>query len=157
MSQHRIFSSFGKIKPLALELYHHHLQRLAQQIFDASDEYSRSQVSTFVARRSRHCFAALGSPIDDQQESWNLPNRSNLRVIAFGANGMSTYEESKSAKLIQTPFVRGAKVDPLGGREMLAVKVTWKQVAWIEGESDVLNRSMYDLEDVHHMPLTTEE
>ena len=88
-----------------------------------------------------------------KQEDWHLPDRSALRVIAFGGNGSTAYDPAKTAaKLKQMPFVRGRKIDPLGGEEMLAMAVSWKQVGWIEGESDVLNHSMFDLEDMNHTP-----
>ena len=38
-------SNYNKLKPRALELYRHHLQRLAQNIFTISDTYHLSQVS----------------------------------------------------------------------------------------------------------------
>ena len=37
-------SNYGKLKPRALDLYQHHLQRLAQHIFNTSDSYHLAQV-----------------------------------------------------------------------------------------------------------------
>lgn len=50
------------------------------------------------------------------------------------------------------PFVRGTKIGPFGDSEMCATRIIWRQVGWVEGESDMLNHSLYDLEDVHHTP-----
>lgn len=92
------------------------------------------------------------SDIHSKSQGWGLGHRSKLAVIAFGGNGSTQYNENLSFKLKQMPFVRGTRVTPFGVHEMEAVRVRWKEVAWIEAESDVLNHSMYDLEDVHHTP-----
>ena len=122
--------SRNKVKPLWYDLYEHNLQRLAQQIFVASDENS-------------------------QEQGWGLGHRSMLSVIAFGANGKTPYDEhghSIKIKLKQVSFVRGMQVDPFGATSMVAVKTVWKMVQFIEPESDILNHSLYDLHDIHNSP-----
>ena len=116
-----------KLKPLWYDLYEHNLQRLAQQIFEASDTNSA-------------------------QEGWGLGHRSMLSVIAFGANGKTHYDEQQHVKLKQVPFVRGTQTDAFGKTSLLAVKTVWKMVQFIEPESDILNYSLYDLHDVHNNP-----
>ena len=74
-----------------------------------------------------------------------------LAVIAFGANGVTPFDTEK-VKLKQVPFVRGQKIDAFGNKSMLAVKTLWKMVQFIEPDSDVLNHSLYDLNDVHNSP-----
>ncbi|KAL2045738.1 hypothetical protein N7G274_002169 [Stereocaulon virgatum] len=115
----------GKLKILWYDLYEHNLQRLAQQIFEASD-------------------------INSAVQGWGLGNRSMLSVIAFGANGKTPYDERQHIRLKQVPFVRGTQTDAFGKTSMLAVKTMWKMVQFIEPESDVLNHSLYDLHDVHN-------
>lgn len=114
-------------KPKTYDLYEHNLQRLAQQIFEASDFHAKTQ-------------------------SWGLGHRSMLAVVAFGANGKTPFDEEENVSLKQVPFVRGTKVDAFGTQSMLAVKTVWKMVQFIEPESDVLNHSLYDLHDVHAGP-----
>ena len=109
------------------DLYEHALQRLAQQIFEASDAHSKEQ-------------------------GWGLGHRSLLAVIAFGANGKTPPDGESNFQLKQLPFVRGLRVDPFGKTEMLAVKTLWKMVQFIEPESDILNHSIYDLHDAHNTP-----
>lgn len=109
------------------DLYEHTLQRLAQQIFEASD-------------------------VNAKEKGWGLGHRSLLAVVAFGANGKSPPEGSSEPELKQLPFVRGLKVDPFGKTEMLAVKTQWKMVQFIEPESDILNHSIYDLHEAHNTP-----
>ena len=117
-----------KIKPESYDLYEHALQRLAQQIFEASDAHAKEQ-------------------------GWGLGHRSLLAVVAFGANGKTPPEGgSNFPPLKQLPFVRGLKVDPFGKTEMLAVKTLWRMVQFIEPESDILNHSIYDLHDAHNTP-----
>lgn len=115
------------MKPLWYDLYEHNLQRLAQQIFEASD-------------------------INSAEQGWGLSHRSMLSVIAFGANGKTPYDEQQQVKLKQVPFVRGTQTDAFGKTSMLAVKTIWKMVQFIEPESDILNHSLYDLHDIHNSP-----
>ena len=76
-----------------------------------------------------------------------------LSVIAFGANGKTPYDEQQqNIKLKQVSFVRGEQTDPFGKTSMLAVKTVWKMVQFIEPESDILNHSLYDLQDIHNSP-----
>ena len=114
------------MKPEYYDLYEHGLQRLAQQIFEASDANSKEQ-------------------------GWGLGHRSMLSVVAFGANGSSSYCQG-DIRLKQLPFVRGQKIDAFGNVSLLAVKTQWKMVKFIEPGSDVLNHSLYDLNDVHNNP-----
>ena len=116
-----------KLKPQWYDLYEHDLQRLAQQIFEASDVHSKEQ-------------------------GWGLGHRSMLAVVAFGANGKTQFDEHGRIKLKQVPFVRGQKVDPFGDTSFLAVKTTWKMVQFVETESDILNHSLYDLHEIHNTP-----
>lgn len=116
-----------RLKPQWYDLYEHDLQRLAQQIFEASDSHSKEQ-------------------------GWGLGYRSMLAVIAFGANGKSSFDNDGKVKLKQVPFVRGQKIDAFGNKSMLAVKTLWKMVQFVEPDSDVLNHSLYDLHDVHNTP-----
>lgn len=116
-----------KLKHEWYDLYEHALQRLAQQIFEASDAHSKEQ-------------------------GWGLGHRSLLAVVAFGANGKTPPDGESNFQLKQLPFVRGFKTDPFGKTEMLAVKTLWKMVQFIEPESDILNHSIYDLHDAHNAP-----
>lgn len=76
-----------------------------------------------------------------------------LSVIAFGANGKTSYDEQgHTVKLKQVSFVRGKQMDPFGETTMMAVKTVWKMVQFIEPESDILNHSLYDLHDIHNSP-----
>lgn len=123
------YNSYNKIRPSWLSLYEHHLQRLAQRIFESSDENAT-------------------------ERGWGLGTRSLLAVIAFGSNGKSLYENNgdDQLKLKQIPFVRGLKVDPFGKSSLLAVRTEWRMVRYVEPESDILNHSLYDLDDVHSGP-----
>ena len=159
-------SNYGKLKPRALDLYRHHLQRLAQNIFSTSDSQHLSQVRpSFPIRNRINTTLPSAFPTSSlaqqrhtvtlllySQQGWGLGNRSYLSVLAFGGNGSTPYDESKPVKLKQMPFVRGTKIGPFGDTEMCATRIMWKQLGWVEGESDMLNHSMYDLEDVHHTP-----
>ena len=123
------FSNYNKIKPSWLSLYEHQLQRLAQRIFEASDENA-------------------------SQNGWGLGTRSLLAVIAFGGNGKSLFDVSNNemVKLKQIPFVRGLKVDPFGKSSLLAVKTEWRMVSYVEPESDILDHSLYNLEWIYGGP-----
>ena len=127
MTRSSFISPNNRLKHEWYDLYEHALQRLAQQIFEASDSHSKEQ-------------------------GWGLGNRSLLAVVAFGANWKSHPESDSSLQLKQLPFVRGLKVDPFGKTEMLAVKTLWRMVQFIEPESDILNHSIYDLHDAHNTP-----
>lgn len=116
-----------KLKYEWYDLYEHALQRLAQQILEASDAHSKEQ-------------------------GWGLGHRSLLAVVAFGANGKTSPDGESILKLKQLPFVRGLKVDPFGKAEMLAVKTMWRMVQFIEPESDILNFSKYNLDAAHNAP-----
>lgn len=83
---------------------------------------------------------------------WGTGARSLLSVIAFGSNGKSLFESGETVKLKQIPFVRGFKVDPFGKSSLLAIKTQWRMVRYLEPESDILNHSLYDLDDVHNGP-----
>ena len=126
-TQTSFFSRNYKLKHDWYDLYEHTLQRLAQQIFEASDANSKEQ-------------------------GWGLGHRSLLAVVAFGANGKSPPDGASGPDLKQLPFVRGLKVDPFGKTAMLAVKTLWKMIQFIEPESDILNHSIYDLHDAHNTP-----
>lgn len=60
-------STYGKLKPRALDLYRHHLQRLAQNIFSTSDAHHLSQVR--VSSLSQY----LHSAPDSSFLACNLP------------------------------------------------------------------------------------
>lgn len=123
------YTNYNKIRNSWLNLYEHHLQRLAQRIFEASDENAI-------------------------EKGWGLGTRSLLAVVAFGGNGKSLLVGSNDeiVKLKQIPFIRGLKVDPFGKSSLLAIRTEWRMVRYVEPESDVLNHSLYDLEDVHNGP-----
>ena len=127
-TRNSFISRNDRLRPAWYDLYEHNLQRLAQQIFEASD-------------------------INAKEHGWGLGHRSMLAVIAFGANGTSTYDNDSPLKLKQVPFVRGRKTDPFGKTSMLAVKTLWKMVQFVEPDSDILNHSMYDLHDIHNSPI----
>lgn len=126
---HDSYVTYKKIRHSWLSLYEHHLQRLAQRIFEASDENA--------AKRG-----------------WGLGTRSLLAVVAFGSNGKSLYESNgdNPFKLKQMPFIRGLKVDPFGKSSLLALRTEWHMICYVEPESDILNHSLYNLECIHSAP-----
>ena len=112
----------------SLHIYESQLQRVAQDIFSASDVEAKTQ-------------------------GWGLGNRSLLAVIAFGANGESSYgERHDEIKLKQMLFTRGIMTDALGRTKMLAVKTLWKNIYYIEPESDILTHSLYQVAGVTEGP-----
>ena len=112
----------------SMRIYENQLQRIAQQIFGASDVEARG---------------------------WGLGHRSTsmLAIIAFGANGESWYGEPlDDIRLNQILFTRGAVTDVLGRTTMLAVKTLWKNIHYIEPESDILTHSLYQIAGVDGGP-----
>ena len=100
-----------------LTLYEHQLQRLTQRIFTKFDEAAP------LATHGRR-------------------TRARLAVVAWGPNGRSKVDPADTFKAKQVPFVRGARTDPFGATELLAVQVPWRLVQFVEGESDVLDHSV---------------
>ena len=112
-------STFDEIIPI-IRLYEHHLQRFSQLIFERSDA-------------------------DAKEQNYGRGHRSNLSVIAWGGNGKTKRSSNDNIRLRQIPFVRGTKVDPFGNSSLLAVQTKWESVQFVEPESDILTRSLYDL------------
>ena len=76
-----------------------------------------------------------------------------LAVIAFGGNGKTHFEiDGETIRLKQIPYVRGRKVDPFGQSSLLAVRTQWRMVPYVEPESDILNHSLYELDDINSGP-----
>lgn len=76
-----------------------------------------------------------------------------LAILAFGANGESWYGEPyDDIRLNQILFTRGAVIDALGRTTMLAVKTLWKDICYIEPESDILTHSLYQIAGVDGGP-----
>lgn len=101
-----------------MSVYENQLQRVAQNILEANDAHAKTQ-------------------------GWGLGHRSMLAVIAFGANGESSYGEPEDEIMLdQILFTRGAMTDALGRTTMLAVITLWQDLKYIERESDVLSRSL---------------
>ena len=101
-----------------MRIYENQLQRVAQNIFNANDAQAKTQ-------------------------GWDLGHRSLLAVIAFGANGNSSYADGESygeIMLDQMLFTRGALTDALGRTKMLAVNTPWQDLKYVEPESDILGR-----------------
>ena len=111
-----------------MSIYENQLQRLAQLIFDASDVKAKTS-------------------------GWGLGHRSMLTVLAFGANGESSYEEQNDEiKLDQIVFTRGAVTDALGRTKMQPVRTLRKNLVFIEPESDILSSYIDHATGVHGGP-----